>query len=291
MAVFEERRSTIRIRRSSLAKQNLADINKPSIKISENFEEYEGAFRIVYDVYREIGYIKNDHHSKMSYSIYSMLPTTCVFIFKEHLEIISTLSQYLDSDVFGLPMDSLYKEEIDVLRNQGRKIAEIGALATANSSRWNNLSMFLGKAYLHYAKLTGVNDILIMVNPKHVSFYKAVFMFKDFGPEKHYPVVDAPAVALRINYDLFWERLEKTFKDHEFETNLHRFFSKINNTGVDAGMRFNIERNIPVPYEAAIIFFKLRPEIVESLTPAQVDYLDKYYGNAVYNNKKYSFVS
>ncbi|MFV0348159.1 MAG: N-acyl amino acid synthase FeeM domain-containing protein [Halodesulfovibrio sp.] len=275
-----ERRRTIRIRRSSLANNNLMDIDRPSIKIAEDKDDYSEAFRIVYDAYAELGYT-SQHHTGMYYNIFSMLPTTCVFVFKQYLKPISTLTQVLDSDLFGLPMDKLYKKEVDELRNQGRKIAEIGALATSKESRWNNLLMFLGKAYFQYAKLIGINDILITVNPKHVEFYKAIFLFEPFAEERHHPSVGAPAVALRINYDQFWERLEYTFRDHEFETDLYTFFSKIHNSGIDASMRFNLERNIPIPEEAANYYFMNRPEMLQSLNPAQIAYLRQYYKDAI----------
>lgn len=277
-----ERRRTIRIRRSSLANNNLADMDRPSIKIAEDLNDYAEAFRIVYEAYREVGYIPEPHPSQMQYSIFSMLPSTCVFVFKQYLKPISTLTQVLDSELFGLPMDNLYKNEVDELRSQGRKIAEIGALATSKESRWNNLLMFLGKAYFQYAKLIGINDILITVNPKHVEFYKAIFLFEPFAEERHYPYVGAPAVALRINYDIFWERLENTFHEHDFETDLYTFFSRIHSTGIDESMRFNMERNIPLPQDAAAFFFRQRPEILQSLTPEQIAYIKEHYPEAFF---------
>ncbi len=59
---------------------------------------------------------------------------TCVFIFRTYLTVISTLTQIFDSELFGLPMDVLYKGELDTLRGQGRNITELSALAPPGGS-------------------------------------------------------------------------------------------------------------------------------------------------------------
>lgn len=277
-----EKRRTIRIRRSSLTKNKLDDIDRPAIKISETLDEYRQSFNIVYKEYDNVGYIKNPHEFKLHYGVHSLLPTTCVFVFKQYLDVISTLTQVEDSELFGLPMDALYKDEIDKLRAQGRKVAEICSLATPAEGRWNNLLMFLGKAYFHYATQAGINDILIMVNPKHVSFYKAIFMFDDFAEERFYEPVDAPAVALRINYDNFWDKLKEMFKDQEFDTDLYTFFNRIHSNGVvDKYMTFTGRRNVPLDYDAARYFFQARPEILDSLTAEQRVYIENLYHKAL----------
>ncbi len=280
-----EKRRTIRIRRSSLTKNNLEDIDKPSIKVCETLDEYRQAFRVVYKEYDHAGYIQKKHPRELYYNIYSLLPTTCVFAFKSYLTVLSTLTQVLDSELFGLPMDALYKPEIDELRAQDRKVAEVCALATPQEGRWHNLLMFLGKAYFQYANLIGVNDILIMVNPKHVSFYKSIFMFEEFAEERFYQPVNAPAVALRINYDQFWDKLKETFRDQEFETDLYTFFNRIHNTGVDKFMTFAKGRNAPLDYDAAKYFFAHRPEILDSLNDEQYDYIERLYHKALFSGE------
>lgn len=276
-----EKRRTIRIRRSSLTKNKLDSIDRPAIKISETLDEYGQAFNIVYKEYSSVGYIKNPHQSELHYGIHSLLPTTCVFVFKAYLDVISTLTQVEDSELFGLPMDALYKEELDELRAQGRRVAEICALATPAEGRWHNLLMFLGKAYFQYATQAGINDIMIMVNPKHVSFYKAIFMFEDFAEERFYEPVGAPAVALRINYDGFWERLKETFKDQEFDTDLYSFFNRIHGDPLGKFMEFNGRRNIPLDYDAARYFFQVRPEILTNLDDEQREYIEALYHKAL----------
>ncbi|SDB58302.1 hypothetical protein SAMN05660653_02950 [Desulfonatronum thiosulfatophilum] len=273
----QERRRTIRIRRSALLRANLDDINRPSIKIAETKQELEQAYALVYKEYLEQGYIK-PHPSKLAYNIYNFLPSTCVYIFKSYLTVISTLTQIADSSEFGLPMDALYRKEVDRLRNQGRFVTELSALATPKEMRWCNLMIYLAKTMFEYSKLTMVNDICIMVNPKHVRFYKAILLFEDFGKEKFYPAVNAPAIALRINFDKIDKRLNQVYKDYDFESNLYNFFCKMNNTTQTLYVdRIFANRCSPMNEETFLYFVNLKPRIFDKLPPKQIEYFHKLY--------------
>lgn len=277
-----ERRRTLRIRRSSLVDSKLEGLEKPSIKIAETRDELEQAFRTVYSVYRSTKYITEDHPSEMSFGVHSLLPTTCAFIFKEYLKVISTMSYYADSETFGLPMDSLYKKELDVLRAQGRKIAELGALATPRRRRWSNLVVYLSKAMFNYGHQTGVDDMCIMVNPKHVRFYKEIFLFEDFGEERWYKGVGAPAVALRISFRDYDDAMLNAYGQSDFETDLHSFFTKVNNSIMDPHILYPVERKKPLSPENLCYFLEKRPEILDSLTKEQRNRFRLMYHDAFY---------
>ena len=276
-----ERRRTIRIRRSALLNSDLSDIDRPSIKIAETLDEYRQAFQIVHDQYLMSGYLKTAQEHGMLYGIHSLLPKTCVFIFKTYLSVISTITLIQDTPLFGLPMDSLYKDELDSLRDNGRKVVEISALATPRERRWQNLVIFLAKAIYRYCKYTSIDDMCIMVNPKHVRFYKELLMFEDFGEEKWYDKVDAPAVALRVNFASADKEFEKAYSSNDFDTDLHSFFVKVNNTILDPRLEYPVERNKPMDSYAAKTF--LTPKLLDELTPVQREYVEYVYHTAIYN--------
>ena len=279
-ALLHERRRTIRIRRSALLKTNLDDIDRPAIKIAEIRGEWHQSFALVYKEYLEQGYIKQAHPSGLSYTIYNFLPPTCVFIFKSYLNVISTLTQIFDSPEFGLPMDVLYHDELNTLRDQGRIVTELSALATPKEARWCNLMVYLSKTMFEYSRMTNVNDICIMVNPKHVRFYKAIFLFEDFGEEKYYETVGAPAVALRINYDSIEGKLNKAYGDLDFETNLYAFFCKVNSTMEEIeGDNISPKRRKAMDYEDFLYFLNIRKEIFSGLNALQISFLQHHYPN------------
>ncbi|SMP63008.1 hypothetical protein SAMN06295888_11088 [Desulfonatronum zhilinae] len=277
-ALMHERRRTIRIRRSALLKTNLDDIDRPAIKVAEIRDEWRQSFALVYKEYLEQGYIKQAHPSKLSYTVYNFLPSTCVFIFKSYLSVISTLTQIFDSPEFGLPMDILYHDELNTLRDQGRIVTELSALATPKEARWCNLMVYLCKTMFEYSKLSKVNDICIMVNPKHVRFYKAIFLFEDFGEEKYYETVGAPAVALRINYDSIEGKLNQAYGDLDFETNLYAFFCKVNSTMEEIeGDNICPTKRKPMDYEDFLYFLNIRKEIFHELNALQIASLQYHY--------------
>lgn len=273
-----ERRRSVRLRRSAMLKAKLEEIDRPNIKIAETRDELAQSFALVYKEYLASGYITNPHPMEMAFSAFNFLPSTCVFIFRTYLTVISTLTQIFDSELFGLPMDVLYKGELDTLRGQGRNITELSALATPREVRWCNLMVFLSRTMFEYSRMNGVNDICIMVNPKHVNFYKTMFLFEDFGPERFYDKVGAPAVALRIDMDHIERNLLEKYRNIEIEGNLYEFFCKLNTTleELQNGSTF-LERRHPMDPATAESFYLARPEIFESISPRQREYLRTLY--------------
>jgi hypothetical protein len=277
-----ERRRTIRIRRSALTSANLGDIDKPAIKIAETTEELFNAFRLVYNEYQDQGYIKKSHPLAIQYNIHNFLPKTCVFIFQSFRDVVSTISYIPDSPLFGLPLDSLYREEVDALRKQGRKVVEIGSLATEKSLRGRNVVMYLYKAIIHYALMTGASDLCLTVNPKHVRFYADIMLCDQIGEEKYYPWVDAPAVLMRANFDTYAQKMLETYNSEDFETDLASFFLKMHGSKVDSDIDvFRYEREEFLDYDAARYFFLQRPEVLCGLTDEQLDYLEWFYHKAL----------
>lgn len=221
----EDRRRSIRLRRSTLTTLKLEGIDRPSITIATKGEDLLQAFRLVRQEYGRMGYIQGN--GTYHFSVYNLLPETCVYVFKSYDTVIASLTQVFDSPEFGLPMDSLYGEELDALRSRGRSVSELTCFVTSRDLRWRNLMTYLCKAMFVYSKEVGVDDLCIMVNPRHVPFYKRIFLFDDFGPERHYEQVNAPAVALRIDMHDIDARLEEKYSGFAFETDLHTFFCRM----------------------------------------------------------------
>lgn len=273
-----ERRRSVRLRRSAMLKAKLEEIELPNIKLAETHDELAQSFALVYKEYLASGYITSPHPTEMHFSLFNFLPSTCVFIFRTYLTVISTLTQIFDSDIFGLPMDVLYKHELDTLRAKGRKITELSALATPREVRWCNLMVFLSRTMFEYSRMNKVNDICIMVNPKHVSFYKTMFLFEDFGPERFYAGVGAPAVALRIDMDNIEQNLLEKYRNIEMEGDLYSFFCKLNSTleELQNGYTFHEKRH-PLESDSAKSFYQARPEIFDNISLRQRETLRSIY--------------
>jgi hypothetical protein len=256
----------------------LDQLDKPSIKIAEDFDEFCQAFKVLHDVYLSSGYLPHEDPSGMHLGLHHLLPKTCVFVFKTYLTVLSTMSYIPDSPEFGLPMDDLYKDELDVLRDSGRKVVELGSLATTRHRCWQNLMVFLSKAVFQYALCTDADDLCIMVNPKHVRFYNSIFLFQPFAEERHYAKVDAPAVALRVDMRNIEPALRHAYSGSDFDTDLHSFFVKINSHAIDTTMDTRCaEKNAPLNPEIAEHLLLARPELVRGLSLEKLAELERLY--------------
>ncbi len=263
-----ERRRTIRLRRSALTKSKLEDLDRPALKCAEDIDELEQAFKIVYRTYRESKYIPSND-DKMYYNHFCLLPTSNVFIFKEYKTVVSTLSSFADTKEFGLPMDSLYKSELDQLRKKGRRIVEMGMLATPKEKRMENLVIYLVKVAINYARMTHFDHICAMINPKHLRFYTDVLMFDKYGEEKWYDAVNAPAIAVGADMRVYMDKIKEAYGDNDFETNLHKFFVDVFDVKLDPSLEDPLSNKIFLDKYTLHHFINKRSSIMDSLTEDQ----------------------
>lgn len=178
-------------------------------RVARTREELEDAFSLVYKEYLARGYIPKGYKSKLRVSLYNANPTTTTFIAKQRNKVVAGVTLIPDSPL-GVPMDKLYKEELDALRKQGCKIAEVSQLSIDSKlfgrgffSMFNfNKLIFifrLFKVVLDYAlEVDKLTDLCIAINPKQQFLYKFIY-FEQIGGLKYYGSVNrAPAIAMRL---------------------------------------------------------------------------------------------
>lgn len=166
------------------------------IKIADSGAELLLAFSLLYQEYVRAGYTR-PNQAELLFGRHHLLPETAVFLAKGPRTLLATATVTRDSDVCGLPMDDLFESELNGLRQQGRSIVEVCSLASdARSFPREGVQAFTRLLFL-YCLALGVDDMCIMVNPRHVPLYRDRCRFEILGHERHYPRVNAPAVALR----------------------------------------------------------------------------------------------
>jgi hypothetical protein len=166
------------------------------IKIADAGAELLLAFRLLHQEYLRAGYARKSP-AGMLFGRHHLLPDTAVFLVRSSRDVLSTAAVVQDSGEFGLPMDDVFENELNGLRRAGRTVAEVCALASdrRHFSR-EGVQAFTRLLFL-YSLALGVDDVCIMVNPKHVPLYRDRCGFEVMGQERHYARVNAPAVALR----------------------------------------------------------------------------------------------
>ena len=124
-------------------------------------------------------------------------------------KMFGTLSVGLDS-ADGLLADSLYQAEIDILRRMGRRVCEISKLAfNPQYSSKEAIASLFHLAYIYAHNIYQRTDLLIEVNPRHVSFYQRRLGFQQIGELRTCPRVDAPAILLHVALDYGAKQIAK----------------------------------------------------------------------------------
>jgi len=112
---------------------------------------------------------------------------------------VATITAALDRDD-GLYVGGLYPDEVQSLREQGRKLCEFTKLAVEESVRSHHvLGAIFHVACLYVIDLHRCTDALIEVNPRHVRFYQRMLGFERCGEQRLDPAVGAPAVLMRLD--------------------------------------------------------------------------------------------
>ena len=213
-----------------------------AIGLAADTDAFDAAFRLVHDQYTWRGYMASTSSGRRL-SLHHVLPSTKVFVARQHDRVIGTLTLVQDS-LFGLPLDELYREEVAGLRADQRRLSEVTALATAAESRRAGVTVLLHlmRAMVTYAMhVGGTHDLCITVNPRHVEFYRKCLRFAAIGPERSYDKVNgAPAVLLRLNLEIACA-VEASVHRGEDREPIHTFlFARAHQERILAQLRSNL---------------------------------------------------
>lgn len=173
-------------------------IDGVTYKVAQNRAERESAFRLIYDSYTKSGLMDPNVH-RMRVTPYHLQPTTDVFIATHRNNVVYTLTLISD-DFDGVPMQSIYEEELNQRRQQGLYLAEISCLASRQGyfppSRMLETFVHLLGLACQYCRLNGVDRLVIAIHPRHFRFYRRCLGIQQIGELRDYASVrNHPAVA------------------------------------------------------------------------------------------------
>jgi hypothetical protein len=149
------------------------------------------------------GHLVERRYAWRGYQVQAKRPDPNFFTFVAYNEgqVVGTVSIRLDS-ANGLAADRLYGSELEKLRSEGARLCEFTRLAldTQVISKVVLAGLF-HTAFMFAFELRGHDQAVIEVNPRHAAFYRRALMFEPIGEERLNPVVNAPAVLLRLAFD------------------------------------------------------------------------------------------
>lgn len=206
----------------------------PGITFRKAISEKEiyNCLKLINDVYVDVKYIKRVVGEEIRKIPQHTDPRTVVFMAtttnacKEEIPIC-TFSLFLDGP-FGLPIDIGFKEYVDTLRKQEKRLAEVGCLASHPDYRRQdkNIPMLLNKLLiLHIINNLKVDFLLITTHPKYVRIYEDVLLFKKIGAISNFSYVNRnPAVAFELDLTTVRQKFKKVYGNKPTNKNLYQFF-------------------------------------------------------------------
>lgn len=169
-------------------------------KIATERDEVLDALALVHGEYVNTG-LSVANRFGVRVTRYHLMNTTDILTGVADGMVACTMSLVRDNPL-GLPMESIYREQVDARRRAGKKLAEATCLADQRSDPKRTLKMIFSLISLaaQASPLRGVDEIVAAVHPRHGRFYERFFGFVPMGGLKqHTGVLGNPAIALRVD--------------------------------------------------------------------------------------------
>lgn len=172
---------------------------EPPCCCASSLEQVESAWRLVYDRYSDMGLIDEN-----PFAIHAV-PTgvgqhACVIWGPEGSKADYTMTLFRDNSG-RLALDSVYPRHLDEMRQEGRRLLEVGMLADRRrcASRGIAALFSMMRWAVYFGLHTDLTDIVIGVHPRHAQFYIRCYGFEQFAAPTSYPLVrNHPVVPLRL---------------------------------------------------------------------------------------------
>jgi hypothetical protein len=163
-------------------------------KVATTFSEVLDAWGLVYHRYHDAGLIKPNDYNIFTFPEY-LSNNSAVLIGGENNSTVCTISAVIDGEK-RLPLENYYADELNRMRDEGKKLIEIGLHADSrNRSSISDITDLMA-GIARFGVQTNHHDFIIGVHPRRVSFYQTVFGFKPVGPVKSYQKLDTAPVIL-----------------------------------------------------------------------------------------------
>lgn len=173
-------------------------------RLVQTKEDQHSAAEIVRKQYEHSGYTLTEGSVDEKMALFLNKPTSKTFLGSCNGTPLATVSIIGDSPD-GLPLDELYQDEVDLLRQKGWRLAEVSQLAIDTTRalellpekalKRNVLLFPLFSIVLQCGRHDTLDALCIAINPKHEAFYDALG-FETIGGLKYYTSFNqAPAIA------------------------------------------------------------------------------------------------
>jgi hypothetical protein len=189
--------------------------NDIQLRVAATRDERQATFELIHRSYLRAG-LCTRQQCGMRITPYQLLPSTDVILAELRGQMISTVSLVRDGEL-GLPMEAVFPDEVAARRAAGIGLAEVSCLADRRegTARFFGLFCELSRVMAQLARKTGVDELVVVVNPRHAPLYRRYMAFEQIGEERIYDAVQGfPAVPLSLNFAK--AKINKPKSWHEF---------------------------------------------------------------------------
>lgn len=180
--------------------QSLLDSNHPEsglhFAVAQTLEDVTDSWHLLYSVYRRVGYIPANPY-ELHTTPHAISPEALVVTAKIQGLTVGTICAIPDGPL-GLPLDSVYHEQLQALRQPGHTLLEIGLFADrredVDRSFITILELMRFTFYFGYHQAT--TDIVCGIPPRRARLYARAFGFEIIGEPTNYASVQGNPVVL-----------------------------------------------------------------------------------------------
>ena len=255
------------------------------LKIAETQQELEACFRLLHDAYVASGFMK-PHPSGMRITQYHALPTTTTLCAKYDGRVVGTISMIREG-VFGFPLQTIF--DLDGLRAEGGKVAEISALAVHSDFRATGgwiLFPLMKFMYQYCTQYFDTRYLVIAVNPEKIQLYEALLFFKRMQqvPVDKYDFANgAPAVVAALDLRQAPAVFKAAYKGRPLKKNLYKYFVDLQIPNIRLPHRRYHTTNDPVMTPKLLdYFFNMKSDLFSDLDDRKISLLWSIYDIAEY---------
>jgi hypothetical protein len=178
-----------------------------NLKVATTLDEVIEGWRLVYHQYVASLLIDVNPFSIFTFPEY-INRNAAIIIGRADDRSKCTISAVLDSKK-GLPLDAYFKEELDELRKDKKKLIEIGLLACSRETINPTHTIELLSSIARFGVYSKYHDYVIGVHPRRAEFFKKVFGFNAIGESKVYHRLRKADVVLLYADGLHFETMSR----------------------------------------------------------------------------------
>lgn len=176
-------------------------------------KDFRESFSVLYRSYHRSGLCARNP-AELRVLPYHLCPQTQVFVGEHRGKVCGTISLVLDESS-GLPLEGVFRDFIQPIRDSGRRVAEFASLAIDPAYPQSKTKSFsqLTSTAVAFARHHGVDELLAAVHPRHARFYHRAMGFRCLSQVVPYAgVQDHPAVLIAVSIndvdrvDSRWQR-------------------------------------------------------------------------------------